>query len=396
MQRMLQINPSKHLPGWAQRPITVGILLCGLVVVSLVYIFQDLGKFESDSPPASEWNAERVFNEFQQLMSVMEQHERVEGILPQNEKYLRKLELMQTLGMELKNQFNLLMSQLEKAVNFNNLYHDYVFREMREYSNVHQNLFDELRALQPTIFGLTEVGGRIFVRGSVYRDLDIRLKPFVRKLSLIAAVASKRQLDQEKERTDRILKLSRYALIATALFVLIGVGFFILFVGRSRVRRKVAQLEHEVNLEIMDQLTVGMAFYDNENKLVRANQAYRDLYQYPSELTEPGSELEAVIRYDVAHAMYGEIDDVDAFVKSRLQAISSLHHGEKPEARDQVLPDGRIIEIQGRGLSTEGFWGIYTDVTEKRRAEQQQEERIEKLENQMGLETLEHVDVGIS
>ena len=94
MQRMLQINPSKHLPGWAQRPITVGILLCGLVIVSLVYIFQDLGKFESDSPPASEWNAERVFNEFQQLMSVMEQHERVEGILPQNEKYLRKLELM--------------------------------------------------------------------------------------------------------------------------------------------------------------------------------------------------------------------------------------------------------------------------------------------------------------
>ena len=396
MQRMLQINPSKHLPGWAQRPITVGILLCGLVVVSLVYIFQDLGKFESDSPPASEWNAERVFNEFQQFMSVMEQHERVEGILPQNEKYLRKLELMQTLGMELKNQFNLLMSQLEKAVNFNHLYHDYVFREMREYPNVHQNLFNELRALQPTIFGLTEVGSRIFVRGSVYRDLDIRLKPFVRKLSLVAAVASQWQLDQEKERTDRILKLSRYALIATALLVLIGVGFFILFVGRSRVRRKVAQLEHEVNLEIMDQLTVGMAFYDNENKLVRANQAYRDLYQYPSELIEPGSELEAVIRYDVAHAMYGEIDDVDAFVKSRLQAISSLHHGEKPEVRDQVLPDGRIIEIQGRGLSTEGFWGIYTDVTEKRRAEQQQEERIEELENQMSLETLEHVDVGIS
>jgi len=396
MQRMLQINPSKHLPGWAQRPITVGILLCGLVIVSLVYIFQDLGKFESDSPPASEWNAERVFNEFQQFMSVMEQHERVEGILPQNEKYLRKLELMQTLGMELEKQFNLLMSELEKAINFNHLYHDYVFREMPKYPNVHQNLFNELRALQPTIFGLTEVGSRIFVRGSVYRDLDIRLKPFVRKLSLVAAVASQWQLDQEKERTDRILKLSRYVLIATALFVLIGVGFFILFVGRIRVRRKVAQLEHEVNLEIMDQLTVGMAFYDNENKLVRANQAYRDLYQYPSELTEPGSELEAVIRYDVAHAMYGEIDDVDAFVKSRLHAISSLHHGEKPEVRDQVLPDGRIIEIQGRGLSAGGVWRIYTDVTEKRRAEQQQEERIEELENQMSLETLEHVDVGIS
>ena len=127
---MLQINPFKHLPGWSQRPITVGILLCGLVVVSLVYIFQDIGKFESDLPPASQWNAERVFNEFQQFMSVMEQHQRVEELLPQSVKYLRKLELMQTLRMELKKQFNVLMSELEKAVNFNRLYHAYIFREM--------------------------------------------------------------------------------------------------------------------------------------------------------------------------------------------------------------------------------------------------------------------------
>ncbi len=393
---MLQINPSKHLPGWTRRSIVVGFLLCGLVVVSLVYIFQDLEKFQNDSAPASEWNAERVFNEFQQFMRVVEQHERFKGLLPQNEKYMRKFELMRQLGMDLKKQFAILMNEVEKAVNFNNLYHAYVFKEMPEYPNVHQNLINELRALQPTIFGLTEAGSRFFDRGSVYRDLDIRLKPFVRKLSLVATVAGQRQLDQERERTDRILKLSRYVLIVTALFLLVGIGFLIVFVGRSRARRKVAQLEHEVNLEIMDQLTVGMAFYDDENKLVRANQAYRDLYIYPSELTEPGNELEAVIRYDVAHAMYGDVDDVDTFVKSRLHAISSLHHGEKPEVRDQLLPDGRIIEIQGRGLSTGGVWGIYTDVTEKRRAEQQQEERIEELENQMGLETLEHVDVGIS
>jgi len=404
---MLQINLFKHLPGWSQRPITVGILLCGLVVVSLVYIFQDIGKIESDLPPASQWNAERVFNEFQQFMSVIEQHQRVEELLPQSEKYLRKLELMQTLGMEIKKQFNVLMSELEKAVNFNRLYHAYIFREMPGYPVILRYLFNELSALQPTIFGLTEMGGRVLDRDRVYLDLDIRLKPFVRKLSLVAAVASQGQLDQERERTDRILKLSRYVQIATALSVLIGAGLFILFVSRSRVRRKVAQLEHEVNLEIMDQLTIGMAFYDNENKLVRTNQAYRDLYQYPSKLTEQGSKLEAVMRYDVAHGMYGDIDDVDAFVESRLHAISSLPHGEKPEVRDQVLPDGRIIEVQRRGLSTGGVWGIYTDVTEKRGSEQhkrenwiesllEQEERIEELENQMGLETLEHVDVGIS
>jgi len=404
---MPHLNLFKQLTNCPRRSIVVGFLLCGLVVVPLGYIFLDLDRAENTSTPASEWNAERVFAEYQRFMSVLGQHERVEGLLPQNEKYMRKLELMRPLGMELKTQFTVLLNEVEKAVNFNYLYHAYVFREMPEYPNVHQNLFNELRALQPTIFSLTEPRSRSFVRSSVYRDLEIRLKPFGRKLSLVATVASQRQLDHEKERTERILKLSRYVLIVTVLLLLVGIGFFIVFVGRSRARRKIAQLEHEINLEIMNQLTVGMAFYDDENKLVRTNQAYRDLYQYPPELTEEGCELEAVMRYDIAHAMYGEIDDVDAFVDSRLRAISSLSHTEKPEVIDQFLPDGRIIEIQRRGLSTGGVWGIYTDVTEKRGAEEherehwiesllEQEERIEELENQMGLETLEHVDVGIS
>ena len=396
MHLMPHINPFKQLPAGTRLSIVVGFLFCGLVVVSLVYIFQGLEKLENDSARASEWNAERVFNEFEKFMSVMEQHERYEGLLPQNEKYIRKLELMRPLGMKLKKQFTILKNEVEKAANFNNLYHAYVFRQMPDYPNVHQNLLNELRALQPTVFGLTEAGSRFFVRGSGYHDLDIRLKPFLQKLSLVAAVASQRQLEYERDRTDRILKLSRYVLIVALLSVLVGLALLIVFTGRTRARQKVIQLENEVNLEIMDQLTIGMAFYDHNHKLVRANQAYRDLYQYPSELTEPGNELEAVIRYDVAHAMYGDVDDVDVFVKSRLHAISSLHHGAKPEVRDQLLPDDRIIEIQMLGLSTGGVWGIYTDVTEKRRAQQQQEERIEELENQMGLETLEHVDVGIS
>ena len=396
MHLMPHINPFKQLPAGTRLSIVVGFLFCGLVVVSLVYIFQGLEKLENDSARASEWNAERVFNEFEKFMTVMEQHERYERLLPQNGKYTRKLELMRPLGMKLKKQFTILKNEVEKAANFNNLYHAYVFRQMPDYPNVHQNLLNELRALQPTVFGLTEAGSRFFVRGSRYHDLDIRLKPFLQKLSLVAAVASQRQLEYERERTDRILKLSRYVLIVALLSVLVGLALLIVFAGRTRARQKVIQLENEVNLEIMDQLTIGMAFYDHNHKLVRANQAYRDLYQYPSELTEPGNELEAVIRYDVAHAMYGDVDDVDTFVKSRLHAISSLHHGAKPEVRDQLLPDDRIIEIQMLGLSTGGVWGIYTDVTEKRRAQQQQEERIEELENQMGLETLEHVDVGIS
>ena len=370
--------------------------MCGLVVVPLGYIFLDLDRAENTSTPASEWNAERVFAEYQRFMSVMGQHERVEGLLPQNEKYMRKLELMRPLGMELKTQFTVLLNEVEKAVNFNYLYHAYVFREMPEYPNVHQNLFNELRALQPTIFSLTEPRSRSFVRSGVYRDLEIRLKPFGRKLSLVATVASQRQLDHEKERTERILKLSRYVLIVTVLFLVVGIGFFIVFVGRSRARRTVAELEHEVNLEIMDQLTVGIAFYDRNYNLVRTNQNYRDLYQFPEHLIRTGAPLEAVIRHLVGLGIYGEVKDIDEFVKSRLQAHVADPAVQQPYVIEHKLPDGRIIEVRGGGLTGGGAFGVFTDISDRKHAEKRQEERLEELENQMGLETLEHVDVGIS
>ena len=230
MDLMPHLNLFKQLTNYSRRSIVVGFLLCGLVVVPLGLYFSRISKgLRTPLLLLLSGMLNGCLAEYQRFMSVLEQHQRVEGLLPQNEKYMRKLELMRPLGMELKKQFTVLLNEVEKAVNFNYLYHAYVFREMPEYPNVHQNLFNELRALQPTIFGLTEPRSRSFVRSSVYRDLDIRLKPFGRKLSLVATVASQRQLDHEKERTDRILKLSRYVLIVTVLLLYWLASVFLLY-----------------------------------------------------------------------------------------------------------------------------------------------------------------------
>ena len=91
---MAHINPFKHLTVWTRRSIAVGILLCGLFVIPLVYIFQDLEKSGPGSVPASQWNAEQVFTEFQKFMRVMEQHERVGGLVPGGGAHIRKLEVL--------------------------------------------------------------------------------------------------------------------------------------------------------------------------------------------------------------------------------------------------------------------------------------------------------------
>ena len=392
---MPHINPFKWLTDWVGRSIAVGVLLFGLAAAVVIYLYQDLGKYERALPPASEWNAARVSAGFNQFMSVIQQHEEIVDVFDTLDGTVsvsilrRTASSARSLEKRADKEFNLLLAELVKAVEFNRLYGAYVYEELPDYPDAHLNLLNELRALKPTILGLKILGGR---NATIYHDINVRLRPYTRNLGMLAAVSGERRQQQEDERTDRIQKLSRYVLIITGLLVLVGVGVLILFVARDRTKRKIEELEHEISLEVMEQLTVGLAFYDADRKLIRTNQAYRDLYQYPVELNRVGTPLTTKMRYDVEQGMYGVVDDVEEFLQARLTSRTAM----EDYSADQVLPDGRIIEVLGRGLSAGGMFGIYSDVTEKRRAEQRQEQRIEELENQMSLETLEHVDVGIS
>jgi len=396
---MAHINPFKQLTDWTRRSIAVGVLLFVLAAAVVIYLYQDLGKYERALPPASEWNAARVSAEFNQFMYVIQQHKGFNDLFDTLDGTVSVSVLRQTAlsaraqERALDHHFNLLLSELVKAIEFNRLYGAYVYEELPDYPDVHLNFLNELRALKSLILGLKKVGGR---NETIYHDINVRLRPYTRKLSMLAAVSTDRRQQQETERTERIQELSRYVLIVTGLFVLVGIGVSILFVSRTRAQRKLKALEHEMSLEVMEQLTVGIAFYDRDYKLVRSNQSYRDLYQFPEHLIRTGTPLEAVIRHWVGSNIYGEVKDIDEFVETRLQANAAHTAMQQPYVVEHNLPDGRIIELQGKGLTGGGSFGIYTDISDRKRAEKIQEERIEELENQMGLETLEHVDVGIS
>jgi len=396
---MAHINPFKQLTDWTRRSIGVGVLVFGLAAAVVIYIYQDLGKYERALPPASEWNAARVSAGFNQFMYVIQQHKDFIDLFDTLDGTASVSILRQTvlsaraLEKTLDHQFDSLLSELVKAVEFNRLYGAYVYEELPDYPDVHLNLLNELRPLKSLILGLKQIGGR---NATIYHDINVRLRPYTQKLNVLAAVSTERRQQQETERTERIQKLSRYVLIVTGLFVLVGIGVSILFVSRTRAQRKLKALEYEMSLEVMEQLTVGIAFYDRDYKLVRSNQNYRDLYQFPEHLIRTGTPLEAVIRHWVGLNIYGEVKDLDEFVETRLQANVVHTAMQQPYVVEHNLPDGRIIEVQGKGLTGGGAFGIYTDISDRKHAEKIQEERIEELENQMGLETLEHVDVGIS
>ncbi|PHS04755.1 MAG: hypothetical protein COA89_14190, partial [Acidithiobacillus sp.] len=161
---MPHINPFKWLTDWVGRSIAVGVLLFGLAAAVVIYLYQDLGKYERALPPASDWNAARVSAGFNQFMSVIQQHEEIVDVFDTLDGTVsvsilrRTASSARSLEKRADKEFNLLLAELVKAVEFNRLYGAYVYEELPNYPDSHLNLLNELRALKPTILGLKILG----------------------------------------------------------------------------------------------------------------------------------------------------------------------------------------------------------------------------------------------
>ncbi len=146
-------------------------------------------------------------------------------------------------------------------------------------------------------------------------------------------------------------------------------GFITVYTDVTKVRRyeeqqqqEIKQLESVLHLEAMDHIGVGVAVYDDDLKLIRANHAHRDLYDFPEALLDPGTPAGSLARFLAELGAYGE-GDVDEQVNQVVEALSSREE----RRRDLFLPNGRVIEIRSNPLEG-GVVLIHTDVTDAREA----------------------------
>ena len=146
-------------------------------------------------------------------------------------------------------------------------------------------------------------------------------------------------------------------------------GFITVYTDVTEARNSQKQREEEFNelraalqLEAMDYLPVGIAVYDEQLNLIRANRFHDELYQIPEGLRQSGTSAAALIRFLAERGDYGEGDKEEA-VNEALEALSSTEQ----KVRDVRLPDGRIVEIRATPLDG-GIALINTDVTEVRKA----------------------------
>jgi len=115
----------------------------------------------------------------------------------------------------------------------------------------------------------------------------------------------------------------------------------------------------------LDNMPGALVYTDEDLKIVFCNDRFREMYQVPDELLQPGRSYSDFLRCLAENGYYGH-GDVETQVAQRVQSLRNPS-GKSFEDR---APDGRVFRILRRRAALGGTVTVMTDITEEKRAEQ--------------------------
>jgi signal transduction histidine kinase len=123
----------------------------------------------------------------------------------------------------------------------------------------------------------------------------------------------------------------------------------------------------------------ALSIYDADLRLAVSNRPFQTMFGLPERLVTPGARFDDTIRYLVETGEYGEIDDVENFIRARVAQASTFeaHYMERRRA------NGRTISVEGSPLPEGGWVTVYTDITAIKRQEELLRARSEELSDQV-------------
>ncbi len=151
----------------------------------------------------------------------------------------------------------------------------------------------------------------------------------------------------------------------------------------AAVQQNRALLQHA-----LDHAQQGVTVFDRDLRLLACNQAFRDLFDLPADLTQPGTPLGEIIVHNAERGLYG--DDIGEDIVST--RIHSLVYETAP-VRLRLPARGVVIDIRSNNLPDGGRITTYTDITESVAAEEALERANETLERRVRERTEELVRV---
>ena len=134
----------------------------------------------------------------------------------------------------------------------------------------------------------------------------------------------------------------------------------------------------------LDMLEQGLSIFDADLRLVAWNRAYVTLLGFPREMAWLGAPFRSFIEYNARRGDYGP-GDPQQQVAERIAAARLF----TPHDIERVRPDGTVLRIRGQPVPGHGFVTLYSDVTERRRAEATIRRQNAELESRVAARTAE-------
>jgi hypothetical protein len=119
----------------------------------------------------------------------------------------------------------------------------------------------------------------------------------------------------------------------------------------------------------LNNMARGLSMFDNKQRLVVCNDLYREIFELPRELTEPGTPFADIIAYHVwTETGLDSPEDrlrQQHWIDGHVAAMSAG----RSFADTRYLRNGRAILVTNQPLPDGGWVDIQEDITEKSRAE---------------------------